>query len=113
MPKKCSYKIYLISKYKIFIILFFLFSNIKCQDCFDSLICLYPKVFTMYNGNNLVICRNGIYLYNSNFKKQLNFKAFSTEISSLTEAGFINIAQYPNNGYIIITTISDFYLLSS
>ena len=113
MPKKCSYNNCLILKFKKFIIFFYLFYNIKSQDYFDSLICLYPKAYTMYNGNNILICSNGIYIYNSNFKKQLNFKAFSTEISSYTNAGFINIAQYPNNGYIIITTISDFYLLSS
>ena len=98
---------------KIIIILFYLLSNVKSQENFGSLICLYPRAYTMHNGNNILVCKDGIYVYNSNFKEKINFEPFDTQISSNTDADFVTIAQYPNNGNIIIITKDKFYYLSS
>ena len=99
----------------IFILNFFscLISTINCQDYFFSLNCIYPRAYSMQNGNHLIACSNGIYIFDSNLKENLNFIQFNTTISIEKEAELITISQYTNNEYIIVITKNKFYLLSS
>ena len=94
------------------IIIFYLFSIINSQEYFSSLKCLYPRCLQLYNGKNLVCCKDGIYIYDSNFI-ELNFVKFETEITDNKEADFITISQYPNNEYVILLTKNKFFILSA
>lgn len=97
---------------KILIIIIYIqiiFTN--CDDFFIDLHCLYPRSFNLYNGNILLVCSDGIYTYNSNFKQKLYSKEFDNELTS-TEADFVSIKQYPNNGNAIVITKNSFYFLS-
>ena len=112
---KCK-KYYIFSIQSFFFIFnfyFFILPISNCQDYFDSLGCKYPRVYSMHNGNNIIACNNGIYVYNSNLKNRINYIPFNTEISDDKEAALITISQYPNNGNIIIITKNKFYFLSS
>jgi len=95
------------------IILSYLFLIINCQTEFLTLICLFPRSFSLYNGNNLLCCKNGIYCYNSNFSEQLYFKEFTTQIADNVDADLTTISQYENNGYVILLTKDKFYFLYS
>ena len=95
------------------IIISYLFLIINCQTEFLTLICLFPRSFSLYNGNNLLCCKNGIYCYNSNFSEQLYFKEFTTQIANNVDADLTTISQYENNGYAILLTKDKFYFLYS
>ena len=98
----------------LFIIFISLFLKLNCQTgCFFSLLCLYPHCFSLYNGNNIVCCKDGIYSYNSDFTKKLYFKEFSTPITDNIEADFVTISQFKNNGNVILLRKEEFYFLSS
>ena len=94
------------------IFLFYLLLTINCQDEINALICLYPRVFVLYNSKNLVICKKGIYTYSSNFDEELNYEPFDAEIDSFLEADFNTICQYPKNGNVILIAKNHFFLLS-
>ena len=98
----------------IFVFITYCFLLTNCEDL-KTLPCLYPRLYIMQNGNNLLVCKEGIHIYNQNYdlSHELFFNPFNVEISDNNEAEFINISQYPNNGYIIITTKNKFYFLSS
>ena len=95
----------------IFISYRFLFTN--CQDPYKTLACLYPRLFSMQNGNNLLICKEGIFIYDPNFDQKISFDPLKKEITDNLEVELITISQYPNNGNIIIITKDKFYFLSS
>ena len=88
------------------------FIFITCDESFKSLICLYPTTFALYNGNNLLCCSNGIYTYDSNFEKEKYFYKFENEIESFSEANFVTISQYPDNGNVILITKNKLYFIS-
>ena len=94
------------------IIIINIFFSVFCDEGFKSLICLYPVSFTLYNGNNLLCCSNGIYTYNSNFEEEIYFYKFENEINSIVEATLITISQYPNNDNVILITKDKFYFIS-
>ena len=85
---------------------------INCDEFFKTLSCVYPVSFTLYNENNLLCCKDGIYTYNSNFEEKLSFYKFEKEISSLDEANIITISQYPNNENVILITKYKFYFIT-
>ena len=95
-----------------YIFLFCFLLTIYCQDEINALICLFPKVFTLFDWKNLVVCKNGIYTYSSNFGEVLNFQPFETEIADNIDAEFNTISQYPNNGNVILITKNKFFLIS-
>ena len=94
----------------------FIFTNliftINCKDFIIDFICQFPRFFSLYKENNILCCKEGIYTYNLNFTEQLFFHKFETEISK-NNGEFITMAQFPNNGNVIIITEDKFYLLSS
>ena len=94
-------------------IFIYLLFSINCNDYFLETQCLYPRTFNLYNGNNILCCKDGIYTYNSNFQKQLYYYKFESGISTKVDAIFITISQYSNNGNVIIITKDKFYFLSS
>ena len=94
----------------IFINLFF---TVNCNDYLIELSCLFPRLFDLYNGNNILCCKDGIYTYNYNFQEQLYYYKFEKELYNKEEALFITLCQYSNNGKIIIITKDKFYFLSS
>ena len=100
-------------KKKIIGILIYLFFPIICNNYFFEFSCLYPRTFDLYNGNHILCCSEGIYIYNSNFQKQLYFYEFKYKMSLKDDAMFITIGQYSNNGNVIIITKNMFYFLSS
>ena len=104
--------IFIIIKNKILFIIciLVLFFKIKSQEFFDTLSCNYPFSHPMDNGNNLILCSDGIYLYNSNLENQLYF--YNTQLSDTTYDEFITISQIQNNGNIIIITKDKFYFLT-
>ena len=99
------------------IFIIFLFTNlifaINCKDFVIDFICQLPRYFSLYNENNILCCKEGIYTYNLNFTEQLFFHKFETEIISKNNGEFITMAQFQNNGNVIIITEDKFYLLSS
>ena len=92
-------------------IIAFIFVN--CDESLKSLTCLYPTSFTLYNGNNLLCCSNGIYTYDSSFEEEKYFYKFENEIETLNEANFVEISQYPNNENAILVTKDKRYFISS
>ena len=112
MQRNISFRTYKKTSLTNIIIIFYLFSILNCQEYFNSLKCLYPRCLSLCNGKNLVCCKDGIYIYDSNFK-ELNIAKFGTEITDYKEADFITISQYTNNEYVILLTKNKFYFLSS
>ena len=94
-------------------IVIYLFFSINCNDYFIEFLCLFPRTFDLYNGNHILCCSDGIYIYNSNFQEQLYFYEFKNKMSGKNDAMFITICQYSNNGNVIIITKNMFYFLSS
>ena len=94
------------------IIITFFFFFVVCDEGFKSLICLYPVSFTLYNGNNLLCCINGIYTYNSNFEEEKYFYKFENQNTTIADTNLIVISQYPYNDNAILITKDKFYLIS-
>ena len=95
----------------IFILILF-FLSVNCNEEFKDLICLFPNSFTLYNGNNLLCCSDGIYTYNSNFEETIYYYKFENQINSKEDAYLVSISQYPNNDNALLITKDKFYFIS-
>ena len=112
-----SNKRFLSGNNKLIIILWdlLLFSYIICEEAFKSLSCKFPKCQKMYNGNYLLCCDTGIYIYDQNFETELDKHEFNTIIGSKADAEFFTITQFTieDGGNIIVLTKDNYYLLTS
>ena len=94
--------------------LLFLFLQSNC-NYYREISFSLPHHFKMNNGNNLLVCTKGIYIFDDLFKEELSHHDFENEVSSVEDSRFINIKQFGNDngGYISILTKDKFYFLKS
>ena len=94
--------------------LFFLFLKSNC-NYYKEISFSLPHHYTMNNGNNLLVCTKGIYIFDYLFEEEISHHDFEKEITSIEDSRFITIKQYGNNdgGYISILTRDKFYFLKS
>jgi len=94
--------------------LIFLFLKSNC-NYYREISFSLPHHFKMKNGNNLLVCTKGIYIFDELFKEELSHQNFENEVSSVEDSRFITIKQFENNdgGYISILTKDKFYFLKS
>jgi len=100
-----------------FIFIFYLFLLFLQSKCiyYKEISFSFPHHYKMNNGNNLLVCSKGIYIYDYLFEEELSHIDFENEISSVEDSRFINIQQFGNNdgGYISILIKDIFYFLKS
>ena len=91
------------------------FDYINCQEIFQIENCAFPHYFQLNNGKNLLCCKTGIYVYDSNFKNIIHNHLFDVEIKSIDEAKFIVIDQFSREegGNVIVLCKDKFYYLNS
>ena len=92
--------------------LLLLFCFINCQEFLQNIICSFPTQFSLNNGNNLIFCNQGFYIFDSKLEKKLDSKSFDYE-SKIEDLQYLNISQFSNKdgGNAIIITKNKFYFL--
>ena len=92
--------------------LLLLFCFINCQEFLQNITCSYPSQFSLNNGNNLIFCNQGFYIFDSKLEKKLDSKIFDYG-SKIEDHQYLNFSQYSNKdgGNAIIITKNKFYFL--
>ena len=91
-----------------------LFCFINCQEFFRNITCSSPAQFSLNNGNNIICCKQGFYIFDSKLEKKLDYKNFDNEII-FEDFQYLNISQFSNEdgGNAILITKNKFYFLKS
>lgn len=89
-----------------------LFYFINCQEFLNDITCSFPIQFSLNNGNNLIFCIKGFYIFDSQLEKKLDYKSLDNGIN-YNDLQYINISQFSNSdgGNAIIITKDKFYFL--
>ena len=92
--------------------LLLLFCFINCQEFLQNISCSFPTHFSLNNGNNLIFCNQGFYIFDSKLEKKLDSKSFDYK-SKIEDLQYLNISQFSNKdgGNAIIITKDKFYFL--
>ena len=100
-----------------FIFIYYLLFLLLKSNCnyYKTIPYATPHHYKMNNGNNLLVCSKGIYIFDYLFEEQISHIDFEKEIISIEDSRFITIEQFGNNesGYISILTKDKFYFLKS
>ena len=91
-----------------------LFCFINCQEFLQNITCSFPVQYSLNNGNNIICCKQGFYIFDSKLEKKLDYKNFDNEII-FEEFQYLNISQFPDKdgGNAILITKNKFYFLKS
>ena len=104
---------YKILKRTFFLIIIYLFVKSESETFKEITDCTYPHHYYLNNGNNLLWCQQGIYIYDSKFEAPLNNYDFVSEeqISSLDDATLTTFGQFETSegGNFIFLTKNKFY----
>ena len=57
-----------------------LFCFINCQEFFRNITCSSPVQFSLNNGNNIICCKQGFYIFDSKLEKKLDYKNFDNKL---------------------------------
>ena len=111
--EKINKKNYIKEEFNIIIILL-LFCFINCQEFLQNITCSFLVQFSLNNGNNLICCKQGYYIFDSQLEMVLTHKNFDNEII-FEQFQYLNISQFSNEdgGNVIILTKTKFYFLKS
>ena len=101
--------------YMIVLIFFSFIKYIKCQEIIFNLTCNFPHYLLLNNGNYLLYCSKGIFLYNNQFDKILSNNTFDIEVQNIDEAKYTIIEQFSDDegGNIIVLGKNLFYYFDS